>query len=174
VSRRTDAATRQVCSSNCKNGRHRAPTGTRTQTGRTMASILTSGFSRKIPRTVRRRPFGNSYRAWSHHRPVPADHGVVFIRSASAKPLVLHALDPQDGSNASSSTGTNVSVLMSPQLHTRKVVAQKTIRRCARRSLPEYRSIGYQDRIPDRRPSTAVRLGLADTMSRCLASAPKR
>jgi hypothetical protein len=31
-----------------------------------------------------------------------SDHEFVFIRSASAKPLVLHALNPQDGSNSSS------------------------------------------------------------------------
>jgi hypothetical protein len=46
---------------------------------------------------------------------------VRFIRSASAKPLVLLALDPQDGSNSSSLTSINDSLLTSPQLHTRKV-----------------------------------------------------
>jgi hypothetical protein len=61
------------------------------------------------------------YRAWSHHRPVPTDHRFVFIRSASATPFRLPALKPQDGSNSSGLTSTNVSVLISPQLHTREV-----------------------------------------------------
>ena len=54
---------------------------------------------------------------------LPTDHGFVFVRSASAMPLVVRGLNPQDGSNSSSLTSTNVSVLTSPQLHTRKVLS---------------------------------------------------
>ena len=48
---------------------------------------------------------------------MPTDYGVVFIRSASATPFRLRALNPQDRSNSSSLTSTNVSVLISRQLH---------------------------------------------------------
>jgi hypothetical protein len=44
-----------------------------------------------------------------------------FIRSVSATPFISRALKPQDGSSSSSLTSTNVSVLISPQPHTRKV-----------------------------------------------------
>jgi hypothetical protein len=62
-----------------------------------------------------------TYRASAQDRPVPTDRGFLFIRSASATPFILRALNPQDGSNSSSLTSTNVSVVISPQLHTRKV-----------------------------------------------------
>ena len=45
----------------------------------------------------------------------------VFIRSLSATPVVACALNPQNESSSSSLTSPNVSVLTSPQLHTRKV-----------------------------------------------------
>jgi hypothetical protein len=57
----------------------------------------------------------------SEGSPVPTDHGVVFIRSASATPFRLRALNPQDGSNSSSLTSTNASLPTSLQLHARKV-----------------------------------------------------
>jgi hypothetical protein len=55
--------------------------------------------------------------------PSASAHGprLDFIRSASATPLVSGALNPQTESSSSSLTGTNVPLLTSPQLHTRKV-----------------------------------------------------
>jgi hypothetical protein len=47
--------------------------------------------------------------------------GSVSIRSVSAMPVVACALNPQDESSSSSLTSTNVWVLTSFQLHTRKV-----------------------------------------------------
>src|ERR1700757_2329335 len=52
---------------------------------------------------------------------MPADRGFVFIRSASATPLVVRGLNPQDRSSSSNLTCTNVWHLTSPPLHTRKV-----------------------------------------------------
>ena len=54
-------------------------------------------------------------------RPCLRIRGSVFIRSASATPVVACALNPQNESSSSSLTSPNVSVLTSPQLHTRKV-----------------------------------------------------
>jgi hypothetical protein len=70
----------------------------------------------------------NSYRAWSHTRPVPTDHGFVFIRSASATAFVLRALNPHGRSNSSSLASTNVSLLTSPQPENRKVGCAKDYR----------------------------------------------
>jgi hypothetical protein len=47
--------------------------------------------------------------------------GFVFIRSESATSFGLGALNPQDWSGSSGLTSTNVSILTSRQLHTRKV-----------------------------------------------------
>ena len=58
-------------------------------------------------------------------RPVPTDHEFVFIRSTSATAFILGALNAQDGSNSSSLTSRNVSILISPQPHTRKVAGSK-------------------------------------------------
>ena len=63
----------------------------------------------------------NSYRGWSHHRPVPTDQRFVFIRCISDTPFGLRALDPQDWSNSSSLTSTNDSILTSPQPEKRRV-----------------------------------------------------
>jgi hypothetical protein len=52
---------------------------------------------------------------------VPTDHEFVFIRSASATPSILRALNPQDRSNSSSLTSTNVSHLTSRPPENRKV-----------------------------------------------------
>jgi hypothetical protein len=60
-------------------------------------------------------------RASRTHRPVTTNHGFVFIRPSSATPLVVPALNSQDGSSSSSLTSTNVSLLTSPQPEKRKV-----------------------------------------------------
>jgi hypothetical protein len=62
-------------------------------------------------------------------RPTPTNHGSVLIRSISATPFVPCALNPLDGSNSSSLTSTNGSLLTSPQPEKRKVAARRTIGR---------------------------------------------
>jgi hypothetical protein len=67
------------------------------------------------------------------------DHRFVFIRSVSAPPFILGALNPHDGSSSSSLTSTNVSLLISPQPEKRKVAARRAIRRGARTFLARRR-----------------------------------
>jgi hypothetical protein len=57
----------------------------------------------------------------SEGRHVPADHGFVFIRSASAAGFGLRALNRQDWSSSSNLTSTNVLLLTSPPPEKRKV-----------------------------------------------------
>jgi hypothetical protein len=57
-------------------------------------------------------PSARAWRSW-----------VRFIRSASATRFIFQALNPHDRSNWSSLTSTNISLVTSLQLHTRKVAS---------------------------------------------------
>jgi hypothetical protein len=55
-----------------------------------------------------------------------AGQGFAFIRSTSATPLVLGALNSEDRSSVSSLTSTNASLLTSRRPEKRKVAARRT------------------------------------------------